>query len=57
MINHFATQNLSISGSKVTRRFYVERSAISRATQKESRDPELPLATKKIQIELEKNQH
>ena len=59
LISYFATQNLSISGSKVTRRFNVDRSAISRATLRVSRDPELPAATKTIQreLELERNQH
>ena len=32
LISYVATQNLSISGSKVARRFNVDRSAISRAT-------------------------
>jgi len=59
LISFVATQNLSISGSEMARRFNVGRSAISRATQRVSRDPELPAATKTIQreLELERNQH
>jgi predicted regulator of amino acid metabolism with ACT domain len=57
MINYFTTQNLSISGSEVARRFNVDRSSISRATKMVSQDPELPAATKMIQRELERNQH
>ena len=53
LISYVATQNLSISGSEVARRFNVDRSAISRATQRVSRDPELLSATKTIQRELE----
>jgi putative transposase len=57
LISYVATQSLSISGSEVARRFNVDRSAISRATQRVSQDPELPAATKTIQreLELEKN--
>jgi len=59
LISYVATQILSISVSDVARRFNVDRSAISRATQWVSRDPELPAATKTIQreLELERNQH
>ena len=59
LISYVATQILSISGSEVARRFNVDRSAISRATQRVSRDPELLSATKTIQREpeLERNQH
>ena len=59
LISYVATQNLSISGSEVARRFYVDRSAISRATLRVSRDPELLSATKTIQreLELEINHH
>ena len=59
LISFVATQNLSIAGSEVARRFNVDRSAISRATQRVSQDPELPAATKTIQreLELEKNRH
>jgi hypothetical protein len=39
LISYFATQNLPISGGEVARRFNVDRSAISRATQRVSRDP------------------
>ena len=50
---------LSISGSELARRFNVDRSAISRATQRVCRDQELLSATKTIQREpeLERNQH
>jgi chromosomal replication initiation ATPase DnaA len=48
LIGYVATQNLSISGSEVARRFNVDRSAISRAALRVSRDLELPAATKKI---------
>ena len=59
LISFVATQNLSISGNEVTRRFNLYRSAISRATQRVSRNPELLSATKKIQreLELEYKQH
>ena len=59
LISFVATQNLSISGSEVARQFNVDRSAISRANQRVSRDPELLAATKTIQRELElnRNQH
>ncbi|MGD8676934.1 MAG: helix-turn-helix domain-containing protein [Desulfobacterales bacterium] len=59
LISYVATQNLSISGSEVARRFNVDRSAISRATLKVSRDPELLSVSKTIQTELElnRNQH
>ena len=40
-------------GNEVARRFNVDRSAISRATQRVSQDPELPSAIKTIQRELE----
>ena len=59
LISFVATQILSVSGSEVARRFNVDRSAISRASQRVSRDPELPAATKTIQreLELDSNQH
>ena len=57
LISFVATQILSISGSEVARRFNVDRSVTSRATQRVSRDPELPAATKTIQRELKTNQH
>ncbi len=59
LISFVATRNLSISGSEVARRFNVDRSAISRATQRVSRDPELLSATKTIQreLKLDRNQH
>ena len=59
LISFVATQNLSISGNEVARRFNVDRSAIRRASQRVSRDPELLSATKTIQREpeLERNQH
>ena len=53
LITFVATQNLSISGSEVVRRFNVDRSAISRAALRVSRDPELLSATKTIRRELE----
>ena len=53
LFNYVATQILSISGNVVARRFNVGHSAISRATQRVSQDPELPAATKTIQRELE----
>ena len=53
LISYFASQNLSISGSEVARRFKVDRSAIRRTTQRLSQDPELPAATKTVQRELE----
>ena len=53
LVGYVATQILSISGSEVARRFNVDRSAISRTSQRVSRDPELPAATKTIQRELE----
>ena len=59
LISYVATQMLSISGSEVARRFNVDHSALSRATQRVSRDPELLSTTKTIQREpeLERNQH
>jgi len=59
LISFVATQNLSISGSEVARRFNVDRSAISRATLRVSRDPELLSVSKTLQreLELEINQH
>ena len=59
LIGCVATQKMSISGSEVTFRFNVDRSAISRATQRVSRNLELLSATKTIQREpeLERNQH
>ena len=59
LFRYVATQNLSISGSEVARRFGVDLSTISRATQRVSRDLEMLSATKTIQseLELEINQH
>jgi len=59
LISYVSTQSLPISGSELARRFNVDRSAISRATQRVCRDPELLSATKTIQREpeLERNQH
>ena len=50
---------LGIEEKKLARRFNVDLSAISRATQRVSRDPELPAAIKEIQreLKLDKNQH
>ncbi|MGB5421557.1 MAG: hypothetical protein WBN03_05325 [Desulfobacterales bacterium] len=53
LTGYVATQNLSISGSEVARRFKVDRSAIRRTTQRLNQDPELPAATKTVQRELE----
>ena len=52
-----ACHYLGIEEKELVRRFNVDRSAISRATQRVSQDPELPAATKPIQRELETNQH
>jgi predicted regulator of amino acid metabolism with ACT domain len=54
-----ACRYLDIEEKELARRFKVDRSAISRTTQRLSRDPELPAATKMIQREpeLETNQH
>jgi len=59
LISYVSTQSLPISGSEVARRFNVDRSAISRATLRVRRGPELPAATKTIQreLELDTNQH
>ena len=59
LIGYVTTQILSISGSEVSRRFNEDYSALSQATQRVSRDPELLSATKTIQREpeLERNQH
>ncbi|MGB5616342.1 MAG: hypothetical protein WBM78_05845 [Desulfobacterales bacterium] len=54
LVSYVATQILSISGNVVSRQYNVDRSAISRTTQRVSRDPELPAATKTIRRELEK---
>ncbi|MGB5620210.1 MAG: hypothetical protein WBM78_25450 [Desulfobacterales bacterium] len=53
-----ARRYLGIEEKELARRFNGDRSAISRATLRVSRDPELPAATKKIQreTELERNQ-
>jgi len=54
-----ACRYLGIEEKKLARRFNVDRSAISRAAQRVSRDPELPAATKTIQseFELQTNHH
>ena len=54
-----ACRYLSIEEKELARRFNVDRSAISRATQRVCRDQELLSATKTIQREpeLERNQH
>ena len=59
LISYVATQILSITGSEVARRLNVDRSAISRASQRVSRDPDLPAVSKTMQreLELETNQH
>ena len=51
-----ACHYLGIEEKKLSRRFNVDRSAISGATLKVSRDPELPAATKAIQRKRETNQ-
>ena len=48
LISYVASQILSISGCELARRFNLDRSSISRATQRVGRDPELPAATKTI---------
>jgi hypothetical protein len=59
LIGYVATQKMSISGSEVTFRSIVDRSAIIRTSQRVSRDPELPAANKTVQreLDLETNQH
>ena len=54
-----ACRYLGIDEKELARRFVVDRSAISRATLRVSRDPELPAATKtlKREPELKNNQH
>ena len=54
-----AWRYLGIEAKELARRFNVDHSALSQATQRVSRDPELPAATKTIQREpeLERNQH
>jgi DNA invertase Pin-like site-specific DNA recombinase len=58
LITIAAALNLSISGSEVARRFNVDRSAISRASQRVSRELELLSATKTMrrEFEFERNQ-
>ena len=50
-----ACRYLGIEEKELARRFNVDRSAISRASLRVSRDPELPAATKTIQREPESN--
>jgi len=54
-----ACRYLGIEEKELARRFNIDHSALSQATQRVSRDPELLAATKTIQreLELEKNQH
>ncbi|MGB5620101.1 MAG: hypothetical protein WBM78_24900 [Desulfobacterales bacterium] len=52
-ISYVAMQILPISGSEVASRFIVDRSAISQATLRISRDPKLPAAIKTLQRELD----
>ncbi|MGB5617789.1 MAG: hypothetical protein WBM78_13175 [Desulfobacterales bacterium] len=54
-----ACRYLGIEEKELVRRYNADRSAISRASLRASRDPELPAATKTIQREpeLERNQH
>ena len=48
-----ACRCLGIEEKKLACRFNTDRSSISRASQRASRDPELPAATKSIQRELD----
>jgi len=52
-----ACRYLDIEEKELARRFNVDHSALSQATQRVSRDPELLSATKTIQREPETNQH
>ena len=54
-----ACRYLGIEEKEMAHRFNVDRSAISRATRRVNRDPELPASTKTIQreLELDRNQH
>jgi len=54
-----ACRYLGIEEKKLSRRFNVDRSVISRAARRVSHDPELSAATKTIQreLELKNNQH
>lgn len=54
-----ARRYLGIEEKEVARRFNVDHSAISQATQRVSRDLDLPAAIKEIQreLKLDKNQH
>jgi predicted regulator of amino acid metabolism with ACT domain len=53
LVSQIAAQDLSITGSDVARRLNVDRSTISQATQRVSRDPDLIASTKTILILLE----
>jgi len=59
LVSHIATQDLSITGSDVARRLNVDRSTISQAAQRVSRDSDLIASTKTILslLELETIQH
>ena len=59
LISYVATQMLSISGSEVAHRFNVDRSAISRAIRRVSRNPDLIATTKTFLglLCLKKSQH
>jgi REP element-mobilizing transposase RayT len=59
LVSYSATRNLSISGSEVARRLNLDRSTVSRAAQRVSRDPDLIATTETIvgQLELETSQH
>ena len=48
LVSHIATQELSISGSKVARRLNVDRSAVSWAVQRVGNDPGLIASARKI---------
>ncbi len=59
LVSYTATRKLLIYGSEVARRLNVDRSAVSRAARRVSRDPDLIAATKTIPgvVELETSQH
>jgi len=52
LIGHMATQEMSIPGSEVARRFKQDRSTISRAVQRVDNDPELMMAATTIMEQL-----
>jgi len=48
VVSHIATQDLSICGSEVARRFHLDRSAVSRAIQRVEKDPDLIATARRI---------